>query len=156
MPAVARSVNWLSTLYGLLNRISVTVPMPGDALRHRLGDLDAVDRRRQDAAGIARALAGREQAGGVEALEIVAAREAHRRRGARLDPGHDDVGMVVAGDLAPEDRDRLAHRLDREMRAGIAKGRSGSRPGDRTGSRCRASVDGRPARKSPTRWAGAL
>ncbi len=28
----------------------------------RLGDLDAVDRRRQDAAGIARALAGREQA----------------------------------------------------------------------------------------------
>jgi hypothetical protein len=84
--------------------------------RHRLGDLDAVDRRREDAAGIARAFAGREQAGDVEALEVLAAGDADRRGGAGLDAGHQHVGMVVAGDLAAEHRQGLAHGLQHERR----------------------------------------
>ena len=50
-----------------------------DAAGHRFRDLDAVHTGRQDAARIAGAFAGRVQAGRVQALQVLAARDAQRR-----------------------------------------------------------------------------
>src|SRR6201985_2243985 len=79
----------------------------------RLGHFDAADAGRHDAAGIARAFAGRIQAAHVEALVVLAARDAQRRRRAGLDAGQHRVRQREALDLALERRQRLADRVER-------------------------------------------
>src|SRR5205085_2007728 len=71
-----------------------------DAESDRFGNLDAVDRGGQDAPGVTCTLPGGEQPRGVEALEVLAARDPDWRGGARLDSGHQRVGVIVIGDLA--------------------------------------------------------
>src|SRR5882762_2210141 len=73
-----------------------------DAQRHRLGDTDAVDPGREDAARIARAFAGRIKPARVEALKVAATGNADRRGGARLDPGHHRVGKCKTLDQPVE------------------------------------------------------
>ena len=93
--------------------------------------------RRQDAARVARAFAGRIQAAHVQALEVLAARDAHRRRGARLDAGQHRVVHGEALDLALERRQGFADRLDRVVGQRGAAGRPGARPACTTAARCR-------------------
>src|SRR6202035_4044889 len=84
----------------------------GDGLRH----LDAVDGGGEDAAGIARSLAGGIEASRVEALEVVLPRDADRRGGPRLDAGQHGVVHGEASDLAVEGGKRLADGRDRVLR----------------------------------------
>ena len=71
------------------------------------GDFDAVDRRRINPAGVSRALARRIQAVDVDALIVVLATHANRRRRARLDAGQHRVVHRKARDLLVELRAAL-------------------------------------------------
>src|SRR5882724_8381099 len=82
---------------------------PGDRFRH----LDTVDGGGEDAAGVAGPLARGIETLGVEALEVVAPRDAQRGGGPRLDAGQEGVVHREPWDLPVEDRERLADRLDR-------------------------------------------
>ena len=76
--------------------------------RQRLGDLDAIDAGRHDAAGIPRAFAGRVQAAHVQALVILAAGDLQGRRRAGLDAGQHRIGHGEARDLPFEGGQGLA------------------------------------------------
>ena len=79
----------------------------------------------------------------VRLCRSVAARDAHRRRGAGLDAGQHRVGHREAGDLPVERRQRLADRRDRvvgQAAAGCEIGQAHARL-CRTAARCRSAVE---------------
>src|SRR6185369_1837125 len=79
---------------------------------HRFRHLDAIDPGREDAAGVTGAFAGRVEAAGVDALQVVAALDADRRRGAGLDAGHHGIVHREAADLLVEGGQRFAQGGD--------------------------------------------
>ena len=92
-------------------RVGVSVRLACDGFGDRLAHPYAIDRRRKNAAGEARAFARRIKPARIQALIVVAAPDADGRRGARLHPGQHGVGPVEALDLAAEGGQRLAYRL---------------------------------------------
>ncbi len=79
-------------------------------------NLDAVHRSRQNAACVARALAGRIESGSVQALEVFPARDAHRRGSACLDPGQNRIIHGKALDIFLEGGDGFAQCFDHIVR----------------------------------------